>query len=93
MAANLNKNPETSKCFGIFFIKKYKNESELSFLSLNHDSELYARTRSRSEINVQQSFQSLNHNFFTLFYKYTLAGCVDTLAIQVVPSIIVIRSL
>ena len=39
MAANLNKNPETSKCFGTFFIKKYKNESELSFRSLNHDSE------------------------------------------------------
>lgn len=39
MAANLNKNPETSKCFEIFFIKKYKNEGVLSFLSLNHDFE------------------------------------------------------
>lgn len=37
MGANLNKNPETSKCFEIFFIKKYKNEGVLSFLSLNHD--------------------------------------------------------
>lgn len=24
MGANLNKNPETSKCFGIFFLKKEK---------------------------------------------------------------------
>ena len=68
MGANLNKNPETSKCFGTFFIKKYKNESELSFRSLNHD-------------------------FDTFINIYTLAGCVDTLAIQVIPSVIVIRSL
>lgn len=39
MAANLNKNPETSKFFGTFFIKKYKIENKLSFRSLNHDFE------------------------------------------------------
>lgn len=39
MAANLSKNPETSKCFGTFFIKKTKINAGHSFRSLNHDSE------------------------------------------------------
>jgi hypothetical protein len=83
MAANLNKNPETSKCFGIFFIKKYKKEGVLSFLSLNHDFEQM----------LELVHASLNHDLDPILNINTLAGIVDTLAIQVIPSVIVIRSL
>ena len=81
MAANLNKNPETSKYLGTFFVKKTK--SRITTIG----------TRSRSVINVRHSFLSLNHDFDTFINIYTLMGRVNTLAIQVVPSVIVIRSL
>ena len=83
MAANLSKNPETSKCFGTFFIKKNRKCYFITTLSIRSNSFTFGN-------ESRLSFRSLNHDFLTFLYINTLAGRVDTLAIQVIPSVIVI---